>query len=257
VIDLHSHILPGLDDGAATLEDALAMARAAVANGTQTIVATPQADLHYDVRPSARDAALATLRVALTREAIPLEVLPGAEVAIDVLIDLDDEARDALRLGGGPYLLLESPLAQTAGAFDTYIERLLMGGERIVLAHPERCPAFQRKPERLERLVRAGALTSVTAGAFTGQFGATVQKFAFSMVTSGWAHSVASDCHDAVRRSPSMGHELDQSGLGAVRHWLTHDVPAAILAGSVIPRAPVELETALERPRRRMRLFRR
>ena len=147
------------------------MARVAVADGTATIVATPHADAHYDVRPPARDAALATLRLALEQERIPLEVLPGAEIAIDVLIDLDADSRDAMRLGGGPYLLLECPLAQTSGTFDAYLERLLGEGERIVLAHPERCPAFQRSPERLERLVHAGAVTSVTAGAFRGSFG--------------------------------------------------------------------------------------
>jgi len=257
VIDLHSHILPGLDDGAATIDDSLAIARAAVAAGTRTIVATPHADLHYDVRPAARDAALATLRAALAGEAIALEVLPGAEVAIDMLIDLDGDDRDALRLGGGPYLLLESPLAQTAGSFDGYIKRLLEAGERIVLAHPERCPAFQRRPERLERLVRAGALTSVTAGAFTGQFGTTVQKFAFEMIRSGWVHSVASDCHDAVRRSPRIAEHLERAGLGPLSSWLTHDVPTAVLAGTAIPAPPVAPGDAIKRPRRGGRLFRR
>jgi protein-tyrosine phosphatase len=257
VIDLHSHILPGLDDGPATLDDALAIARAAVAAGTRTIVATPHADLHYNVRPSARDTALATLRVALAQDSIALDVLAGAEVALEVLIDLDDDDRDAMRLGSGPYLLLESPLAQTAGAFDDYLERLLASGERIVLAHPERCPAFQRRPERLDRLVRAGAVTSVTAGAFTGQFGDTVRKFAFSMVTNGWAHSVASDCHDAVRRPPSISEHLERAGLGTLRRWLTEDVPGAILDGTTIPSPPVPPHTVFERPRRRLRLFRR
>lgn len=252
MIDLHSHILPGLDDGAATLERSLEMARVAVADGTSTIVATPHADAHYDVRPPARDAALATLRGALEQERIPLEVLPGAEIAIDVLIGLDAESRDAMRLGGGPYLLLECPLAQTSGTFDAYLERLLGAGERIVLAHPERCPAFQRSPERLERLVDAGAVTSVTAGAFGGNFGSTVQRFAFAMVASGWVHSVASDCHDAVRRPPTMADELDRAGLGPVRDWLTVDVPAAILAGDPIPAAPVAPESLRARPRRRL-----
>ena len=252
MIDLHSHILPGLDDGAATLESSLEMARVAVADGTATIVATPHADAHYDVRPPARDAALATLRVALEQERIPLEVLPGAEIAIDVLIDLDAESRDARRLGGGPYLLLECPLAQTSGTFDAYLERLLGEGERIVLAHPERCPAFQRSPERLERLVHAGALTSVTAGAFRGSFGTTVQRFAFAMVANGWAHSVASDCHDAVRRPPTMADELERAGLAPLRAWLTEDVPAAILAGEAIPAAPVASATLQTRPRRRL-----
>lgn len=256
MIDLHCHILPGIDDGPRNIEDSLLVARAAVAAGTSTIVATPHADSHYRVLAPARDAALATVRDAVAREGIPLEVLGGAEIALDLLPDLDDEARDALRLGGGPYLLLECPLTQAAGAFDEYLARLLSSGERIVLAHPERCPTFHRDPERLARLVHGGALTSVTAGAFAGRFGSIVRRFALGMVRDGLVHSVASDAHDDVRRPPGMRDELEQAGLGSMASWLTQEVPAAILSGARIPVAPPAPELVPER-RGLRRLFRR
>jgi protein-tyrosine phosphatase len=251
VIDLHCHILPGLDDGAPDLDASLRMARAAVAAGTRTMVATPHADGRWRVRAPERDAALATLREALAGEGIELGVLPGAEISLDVLLDLTDSERDSLRLGGGPYLLLECPLAQAAGAFDQYLARLLSSGERIVLAHPERCPTFHRDPERLTRLVHAGALTSVTAGAFPGRFGSTVQRFALDMVRHGLAHSVASDSHDDATRPPGLRDELEDAGLGSMAGWLTEDVPGAILSGGPIPPPPPAPD--LPAPRRGLR----
>ena len=238
MIDLHCHILPGVDDGPADLEASLELARAAVAAGTTTMVATPHADSTFRVGAGRRDAALAELRPALAEAGIPLEVLPGSEIAIDVFLDLDAAERDALRLGGGPYLLLECPLAQAAGAFDDYLARLLGEGERIVLAHPERCPTFLRSPERLARLVSGGALTSVTAGAFAGRFGSVPRRFALDMVRDGLIHSVASDAHNTGSRPPGLGAELDEAGLGALRPWLTEAVPAAVLAGDRLPPMP-------------------
>lgn len=247
MIDLHCHILPGLDDGAAAVEDSLAIARAAVAAGTRTMVATPHADTSYGVLPPQRDAALAVLRSALQREGVALEVVGGAEVALDFLMELDDDTRETLRLGDGPYLLLECPLAQAAGPFDQYLARMLTSGEKMVLAHPERCPTFHRHPERLADLVRSGALTSVTAGAFVGRFGPVVQRFAFGMVRDGLVHSVASDSHDDVRRPPGMRDELEAAGLGSMSAWLTQEVPAAVLAGDRIPPAPPTPALAPER----------
>lgn len=245
MIDLHCHVLPGLDDGPQDMDASLTLARAAVAAGVETIVATPHADGHFRVGSEARDAALARVRDALAAEQIPLELLPGAEIALDRYIDIDDAERDALRLGGGPYLLLESPLGQAAGAFDRFIATLLSAGHRIVLAHPERCPTFQRHPDRLERLVHGGALTSITAGAFVGRFGSPVRDAAFAMLRDGLVHNVASDAHDAIHRPPGMAAELEQAGLGELAPWLTREVPAAILSGGPIPlRPPVDLPAA-------------
>ncbi len=104
-------------------------------------------------------------------------------------------------------------------------------GDRIVLAHPERCPAFQRDPPMLERLVRAGVLTSITAGSLGGRFGGEARRLALALAREGLLHNVASDAHDAVHRPPEIAAELERAGLAPLAPWLTAAVPAAILDG--------------------------
>jgi protein-tyrosine phosphatase len=111
-------------------------------------------------------------------------------------------------------------------------------GFRVVLAHPERCPAYHRSPAALGVLVRSGVLTSITAGAFVGRFGGTVRRFALELVGSGLVHSVASDAHDRSLRPPGMASELQQAGLGGLADWLTREVPEAVLRGADIPPRP-------------------
>jgi protein-tyrosine phosphatase len=230
-IDLHCHLLPGVDDGAQDMQTAVAMARAARAAGVGTIVATPHADATFAVGSARRDAVLAELREALAREGVDVEALPGAEIAISRFLELDDAERDALRLGGGPCWLLESPLEVSAGPFDDHVSELLQSGVRIVMAHPERCPSFIRDPDRLARLVAQGVLTSVTAGALGGRFGETVRGFACDMLRRGLVHSVASDAHNVVGRPPGLRADLEAIGLGDLVAQLTEVAPAAILAG--------------------------
>lgn len=257
MIDLHSHILPGIDDGAPDLEASLEFARAAVASGTTRIAATPHVDARYRVTADERDAALAELRDALATAGIALDVIPGAEIALDRYIDLDEAELARLRLGDGPYLLLESPLSAAAGAFDRFLAGLLSRGVKLLIAHPERCPGFQRRPERLAALVQGGALAQVTAGSLAGRFGATVQAAALHMLEEGLVHDLCSDSHDATRRGPDLNEGLETAerelpGSHALADWLAVDVPDAIVSGAPIPRRPPVL---LER--RRRGLFRR
>ena len=258
MIDLHSHILPGVDDGAPDLEASLEFARAAVAAGTTRIAATPHVDSRYRVSADERDAALAEVRAALDAGGIALDVIPGAEIALDRYMELDAEELERLRLGDGPYLLLESPLASAAGAFDRFLADLLGRGVKMLIAHPERCPDFQRRPERLAALVAGGALAQVTAGSLAGRFGSTVQNAAFQMLEEGLVHDLCSDSHDAVRRSPDLQEGLEAAerelpGAHALADWLAVDVPGAIVSGAPIPRRPPVM---LER-RRKRGLFRR
>jgi protein-tyrosine phosphatase len=243
VIDLHSHILPGVDDGPATLEGSLELARAAVAAGTRTILATPH--IHTDERIDAALVAdrLAVLRPALAEEGIPLEVLPGGEIAIWRLADLGDDALRELALGGGPYLLVESPFSPQAAAFEPIVLDLLTRGHRVLLAHPERCPAFQRDPMRLERLVEGGVLVQVTAASMTGAFGTTAKRFTSALLRYGLVHVIASDAHDHVKRPPGLtagfeALERELPGLGEQRAWMTEGVPRAILDGAPLPEQP-------------------
>jgi protein-tyrosine phosphatase len=243
VIDLHSHILPGVDDGPATMEDSLELARAAVAAGTKTILATPHINHDPRILPELIAAGLVELRAALAEAEIPLEVLPGGEIAIWRLIDFDDDTLRALALGGGPYLLVESPFSPVIGDFEPMVLHLHQRGHRVLLAHPERCPAFQRAPNRLERLVDAGALAQLTAGSMAGAFGSTVRRFSVVLLREGLVHAVASDAHDVHRRPPGLtigfpAVERELPGIGAQQHWLTELAPAAILDGEPLPERP-------------------
>jgi protein-tyrosine phosphatase len=243
VIDLHSHILPGLDDGPATMAGSLELARAAVGAGTRTILATPHINDDAAIDPARIAAGLEELRAALADADIPLEVLAGGEIAIWRLIDLDVDTLKALALGGGPYLLVESPFSPVVGDFEPMVLDLHARGHRVLLAHPERCPAFQRDPARLERLVGAGALVQITAGSMTGAFGSTVRRFTVSILREGLAHVVASDAHDNVRRPPGLhagfpALERELPGLGGQERWLTELVPRAVLDGTPLPERP-------------------
>ncbi len=122
-----------------------------------------------------------------------------------------------------------------------------------MLAHPERCPAFQRDPPALERLVRAGLLTSVTAGSLGGRFGNEARRLALALAREGLLHNVASDAHDAVNRTPELAAELERAGLAPLAPWLTEAVPAAILAEWGDPTAPVPAQPDGGRERRSSR----
>ncbi|MFL5844524.1 MAG: tyrosine-protein phosphatase [Solirubrobacteraceae bacterium] len=255
MIDLHSHILPGLDDGAPDLAASLTFARTAVAAGTTRIAATPHVDARWRVTADQRDAKIADVRAALEAESIPLDIIPGAEIALDRYLDLPEDELARLRLGDGPYLLLESPLSSAAGAFDQFLATLLGRGVRMLIAHPERCPDFQRRPERLAELVRLGALAQVTSASLSGRFGSTVQEAALHMLAEGIVHDICSDSHDPVRRGPDLHEGLEAAerelpGAHALADWLAVDVPHAIVTGGDVPRRP---PVVLERRRKRGR----
>jgi protein-tyrosine phosphatase len=240
VIDLHCHVLPGVDDGPATLEDSVALCRAATAAGTRTIVATPHVSWDWP-QVSSRVIADGVARVneAIEAEGLDLEVRPGAEVAMTRAGDLSDEELVALRLGGGPYLLVECPYSPAAAGFDAILHGLAGRGHRILLAHPERCPAFQRDRARLQAFVEAGMLTSITAGALVGRFGRGVKAFARDLLEQGLVHDIASDGHGAgPQRPPSIGPELEEAGLADRADWHARAVPLAILDGTPLPPAP-------------------
>ena len=240
MIDLHCHVLPGVDDGPATLADSLALCRAAVAAGTDTIVATSHVSWDWPgVTSHVIAEGVERVNEALRAEGIGVEVVPGAEVALTRAADLDDGELVALRLGGGPYLLVECPYSPAAAGFEVILSGIASRGHRIVLAHPERCPAFQRDPELLRSFVGSGMLTSLTAGAFVGRFGRDVERFARRLLEEGLVHDIASDGHGAsLRRPPSIGPELAEAGLGDRTDWHARAVPLAILEGTELPGAP-------------------
>src|SRR3954451_766136 len=220
------------------MKASLALARAHVIAGVRQVLATPH--VTWDMPTTSEQVAegAAQVNAALTEEGLPLEVLTGGEIAITRAAELGDEELRRLALGGGPWLLVESPLTPSAGHFDNALHHLQARGHRILLAHPERCPAFQRAPERLASLGRAGMLTSITAGALVGRFGSTVARYAHELVRDGLVHNVASDAHDTRRRPPGMRGELEEAGYGEHADYWCDEVPGAIVAGEQIPHPP-------------------
>jgi protein-tyrosine phosphatase len=244
VIDLHSHILPGLDDGAPDLETSLKMARAAVAGGVRTMVATPHVNSTYSVDAATLSQAVGALNLELSRAEMQLAVLSGAEIALPEAAALGDDELRGLALGGGDCLLVESPYIRGVFVIESVLESLRARGFRPMLAHPERSPTLQDDPRLMARLAEAGTLFAVNAGSLTGRFGPKVRDTADRLVVNGQAHVVTSDAHDLEHRPPGLAAPLFLAGtrLPAVRvqaEWLTQAAPAAILAGEPLPPRPV------------------
>ena len=238
MIDLHCHVLPGVDDGPPTMEGSLALARGAVARGVRTIVATPHVswDMPHNTAASIAEG-VAAVNGALQDAGVPLDVLTGGEVAMSRAGDLEPSELDALRLGGGPWLLVECPFSPAAGGIEAILRGLATRGHRILLAHPERSPAFM-PAGRLAAFVETGMLAQVTATSLTGGFGREVQRVARAFVRDGLAHVISSDAHDATKRPPGMREHIERAGFATLADWLTDAMPAAIVAGDPLPPRP-------------------
>lgn len=252
MIDLHCHVLPGIDDGPSTIADSLALARAAAEAGTRTLVATPHVSWEYPNRADTIARLVDELERMLGSQSTALVIRSGAEVAMTRVVDIAPHELSRLTLGGGQWLLLEPPFTPVASGLDRVVADLQQRGHGVVLAHPERCPALHRDRPMLERLVESGVVTSVTAGSLGGKFGSVVRRFSLELVRDGLVHNVASDAHDALQRPPSIAAELERAGLGELTDWLTQAVPGAILDGGAIPPRPdIDISSAV--PARRPR----
>jgi protein-tyrosine phosphatase len=238
MIDLHCHVLPGIDDGPHSIEDSLLLARAAASGDIRTIVATPHVSREYPNDAETIAELVDRVSARLAAEGLPLELRSGAEIAMTMIDQIAPGVLPKLALGEGPWLLIECPFTSLATGFDILLAKLQSQGHRIMLAHPERSPFFHRDPQLLGSLVQTGILTSVTAGSLVGRFGGQVQRFTRELVRDELVHNVASDAHSHTGRPPSIRPELEQSGLSPLADWLTQAVPAAVLAGDEIPPRP-------------------
>lgn len=238
MIDLHCHLLPGIDDGPPDAEASIEQARLHVAAGVETVVCTPHVSHSHRNTAASIGEATAALRETLASAGVPLRVEPGAEVSLSRAIELDDDELAALHLGGGPWLLLEPPLGSEVPRLAQMVAGIQARGHRVLVAHPERCSAFHQDSALLGELVRAGATAQVTAASLTGQFGRTVQKLAMGMVEAELVHVIASDAHDPVRRGPGLAGPLAAAGLEGLTAWACTEVPAAMLAGDPLPPRP-------------------
>jgi protein-tyrosine phosphatase len=233
LIDLHSHVLPGLDDGVRTAEEALALCAVAAADGIEVLAATPHVRHDYPTSPEQMEEALATLQAA----GPPVQLVPGGELDLaEVDRPMDDLARFAL--GGSHWLLVETPYVGWPLNIAEQLFALRLQGFGVVLAHPERNIDVQEQPDLLEPLVAGGTLVQLTAASIDGRLGKRVSRCARTLLDRHLAHLVASDAHAPDVRAVGMS-----AAVGALRdddlaRWLTHDVPEAILRDAETPPRP-------------------
>lgn len=238
LIDLHCHLLPGVDDGALDLEDSVTMCRRAVAEAVEAICATPHIRSDHDVRIGEISGRVAVLAEELERREIPLRVLKGGEVAETAIEGLTDEELESVALGAGRWVLLEPRAGPLSDTLDGAVAQLERRGFAALIAHPER-HLGEDLYARLERLVAGGALVQATAAFFEGPPTAAGMV---ALAERGLVHVLGSDAH-----SSHGGHAVALRGglevLAGVERvaghldWIASTAPTAIVAGER-PRPP-------------------
>ncbi|MHB8470414.1 MAG: tyrosine-protein phosphatase [Gaiellaceae bacterium] len=239
MIDLHSHVLPGVDDGAETMAGSLDILRAAAEDGIAQIAATPHVREDWPTTPATMERLVAEVNAAARAAGIPVEVLPGGELDLEPVRTLDDATLRRFGLGGNPQLLLlEFPYFGWPLDLADLVFRLALRRFQVVLAHPERNADVQRDPERLRPLVDAGVFVQLTAAAVDGRLGRAIAACARALLDRKLAHLIASDAHAPAIRAIGMSAAAEAVGDEALARWLTAEVPAALLAGAPPPPRP-------------------
>jgi protein-tyrosine phosphatase len=240
MIDLHNHLLPGIDDGPADLHGALEMARTAVGAGIATMVCTPHMSHRYPATTGrVIQDAVAALADELRQAEIPLEIVAGAELTVEVVRELNDRELLAASLGQSGWLMIESPFEGWPIRLAQMIAELEIRGFRVIIAHPERAEAIQHSPDRLRDLVGRGALVQSNASSFLGGHGRLVAQTVENLMRNELIHVLASDAHSAEWRPPG----LEEARARAARligvwpqelDWMINDGPRQILSGGQV-----------------------
>jgi protein-tyrosine phosphatase len=233
VIDLHCHILPGIDDGALDIADSVAMARTAADDGIEAICATPHIRHDHDVRAHEIAQRVSVLNAELGRAAVPLRVLPGGELAATSVAGMDDAGLEVIALGGGGrWLLLEPGPGPLDDSLDAAVHELARRGYRSLIAHPERHLAMDMR-ERLARLVKAGALVQATAETLLDP---RTRDGMLELAARGLVHVLGSDSHSSrYGRAPRLSAALTiLRDASEDIDWIAERAPAAIVRGDDI-----------------------
>lgn len=233
MIDLHCHMLPGIDDGAPNLDTALAMARIAAGDGIRTVACTPHIyPGMYENTAAGIRVAVDTLRCKLGEAGIALEVTYAADT--HAMPELLERLRDGSvpTFNGGRYFLLEPPHHVAPPNFEDFVFRLMAAGYVPIVTHPERLSWIEQDYPAFVQLAKHGAWMQVTAGSLTGRFGNAARYWGERMLDEGLVHVLATDSHGVERRPPLLA-----EGVKAAERWvgaaearrLAVDRPAAVL----------------------------
>lgn len=256
MVDVHCHILPGIDDGPESVETSLAMAETAIADGITHVVATPHADNEYKFDYD---------RVQALCEAVRLKIGDRLTLATGCDFHLNPENVEALRANPAPFcinqkdcLLVEFNEYSIPPAMDQTVHEIQLLGLRPVVTHPERNAIVRAQPERLAKWVQLGCYVQVTAGSLTGVFGRGPHDDAWRWMARGLVHFVASDAHNLHGRPLKLG-----PAYARVRHQLGEEVanalfrenPMAAFEGRELPYIPQPEDEQAQPARKRFFFF--
>lgn len=243
LVDIHAHVLPGIDDGPRDLSGTLELARSAAEAGITRIAATPHLRSDFpDVHVEEIAARAERVQAELEAVGIDLEVVPGAEVSLIWALEASDEQLRLASYGQrGQDVLIETP--EDVSMLEQLLYEVRIRGLRVTLAHPERSGHFQHDAARLTRLAEQGVLLQVNADALLAPARSSLRRLAARLCWEGTAHVIASDGHRGHDWRPvdrlAKGAEALAKLVGPERaRWMVTDAPAAILAGQPLPPEP-------------------
>ena len=210
MIDMHAHILPGVDDGPGKILESMELIEMAIAEGITDIIATPHAyNPHFDVPKQSVLEKINLLKKEIKKRELAIQLHTGQEMRIQESTIEKLQSGDALTLANSKYVLLELPSSGIPAYTVQIIQDILNLNKVPIIAHPERNRAIAEKPSRLERLVNHGALSQVTAGSLAGHFGKSVQRLSLQLVEANLVHAYGSDVHNATTRPFLFNKGLD------------------------------------------------
>lgn len=242
MIDIHCHILPGIDDGPSVMDESIEMCRMASSDGITVIVATPHFTPGQYMADSVRVfEEAAKLSDALQRFDIPVRILVGADVAISPEVPAQLKSVEHLTINrSGRYFLAEFPHTHVPPGWERFLYSILASGLTPVITHPERNIWFMQRPDALYPVVAKGAMVQITAMSLTGEFGEEAQEVSLYLLRHNLAHVIATDAHSATYRPPILSEAADMVAelFGQEKaDRLVQTTPAAIIEGR-----PVKLE---------------
>ncbi len=237
MIDIHSHILPGLDDGSPSFETSLAMLIMAAESGTTDIVATPHCNDEFAFHPATNAELASQLQTAVDAHfgsrKITLHLGCDFHLSLrNIRQALSDPTR--FTIAGHQYMLAEFSDIMIFEGVSNLFDQLIQAGIRPIVTHPERNSMLQKRPKELRRWVDQGCLLQITAHSYLGTFGPSAKSFALDLTRQGIVHIVASDAHDTTRRTPRLDQafaSLQQTFGADVARALCLDHPMAVIQG--------------------------
>ncbi len=236
MIDLHCHILPGIDDGPGRLDESIEMCRIAASDGIRTIVATPHFNPGvYEADEANVSVGLSALREKVREQGLPIEILKAADNALtpELLGHLDTRKHLTINQNGR-YVLIEFPHLAVIHNYERVLLSIMEKGIIPIITHPERNPYFRKHPSDLYSIVSTGAIIQITAMSITGGFGPDVQEFSLFLLRKNIAHIIATDAHSREFRPPLLSAAVDIAGevVGKDRaREMVSSRPSAIIEG--------------------------